>query len=286
MGTHLVGIAYIPALHKGYTQFFDALKEKGVAVLYIVSDELLKAHEELDYINRKDRLRALSEDELLRIVPALSGIETKLLTKDVAKELRSQDVQIMTPNEDISRFLAETYFSGLSVEYVDIFLRWHRDNTGEQEAVKEMRTITLSDFQKQVLQDIIAESKKSTDWWRQIAAALVKDEEVITMTHNEHMPEEQLPNIIGDTRALFKRGINVNYVTTAHAEAAVIAEAAKRGVSTDGAELYVTEFPCPYCARVIAKSGVKRVYFIKGYAVLEGDQFLKDEGVEVVRVEV
>ena len=106
------------------------------------------------------------------------------------------------------------------------------------------------------------------------------------MTYNEHMPEAQLPNILGDARSLFKRGIHVNYVTSAHAEGAAIAGAARRGISTEGAELYVTDFPCPYCARIIAKSGVKKLYFLKGYAVLDGDDFLKEEGIEVIRVEL
>jgi len=56
------------------------------------------------------------------------------------------------------------------------------------------------------------------------------------------------------------------------------------GISTDGADLYVTDFPCPYCARIIAKSGVGRLYFLRGYAVLEGDDFLTDAGIEVYRI--
>ncbi len=99
------------------------------------------------------------------------------------------------------------------------------------------------------------------------------------------MPDEQLPNIFGDTRALFSKGDRIEYVTSAHAEVGVLGEAARRGIATEGAELYVTDFPCPYCARLIAKSGIKKLYFLKGYAVLEGDVFLKEAGVELIKVE-
>ena len=98
------------------------------------------------------------------------------------------------------------------------------------------------------------------------------------------MPEPELPNIEGDARGLYKKGINVNYVTSAHAELNAIGQAARSGISTEGAELYVTDFPCPYCARLIAKTGIKKLYFLAGYAVIDGDEFLKEEGVEIIHV--
>ncbi len=131
---------------------------------------------------------------------------------------------------------------------------------------------------------MVQESEKAVDWWRQVGAALVKNGKVLYVTHNEHKPEKEMPNILGDTRALFKRGVNIEYVTSAHAEVVAIAEAAKRGIATEGAELYVTDFPCPYCARLVASAGIKKLYFMKGYAVLKGDEYLKEAGVELIHV--
>ena len=150
--------------------------------------------------------------------------------------------------------------------------------------ISHVRDLLLYQFVSTTFHQVLEEATKSADWWRSVGVALVKDGEVIALAHNEHMPHEQLPNIFSDTRALFKKGININYATTAHAEVGVIAVAAKQGTSTEGAELFLTDFPCPYCARLIVKAGIKKIYFLKGYAVLEGDEFLKGEGVEVVQV--
>jgi len=68
--------------------------------------------------------------------------------------------------------------------------------------------------------------------------------------------------------------------------AMLIAEAAKRGISLEGTNLYVTDFPCPPCAKLIARSGITRLYFSRGYAVLDGESTLKNKGVELVFVDV
>jgi len=281
-----VAIAYIPALHKGYLNFFKELKKRDIKKLYLVGDAILESHEELDYLNRKDRLRAIDTCTAKKIVEAVTELSVQELDSEAIKEIQEKEYEIVTPREDIGKFIVEEYFDKNRIEYINIFLRWHRDNAGETKAVESHKTVALSDFQKEVFKDVINEASNAVDWWRQVGAALVKDGEVLFVTHNEHMPEKELPGIIGDSRSPFRRGININYVTSAHAEVVAIGEAAKRGISTEGAELFVTDFPCPYCARLIAKSGIKRLYFIKGYAVLEGDNFLKGEGVEIYKVEI
>ena len=49
--------------------------------------------------------------------------------------------------------------------------------------------------------------------------------------------------------------------------------------------MYVTVFPCPPCAKLIAYSGIKRLYCGGGYAVLDGEEVLKSNGVEIYFVE-
>lgn len=54
-------------------------------------------------------------------------------------------------------------------------------------------------------------------------------------------------------------------VRTVHAEQNAICQAAKRGVSVDGATLYCRMTPCPVCAKMIANCGIKRVVCQKKY---------------------
>lgn len=281
-----IAIAYIPVLHNGYVDFLRHAEAKDVQALYLVGDDILEKHEELDYINRKDRIRAVDAEKMAEALAPLTTLSVAILDIEMAVSLGEEKVAVVTPNEDIGKVVVEKYFPKSNVEYISIFLRFNRENVDKEREDGAPKTIKASEFQKKLFGDVLKEADQSFDWWRQVGAALVRGDEALFITHNEHMPEKQLPNIIGDARSLFKRGINVNYVTAAHAEAGAIAEAAKRGIATEGAELYVTAFPCPYCARVIAKSGIKTVYFLTGYAILDGDEFFKEEGVEVIQVEL
>jgi dCMP deaminase len=100
------------------------------------------------------------------------------------------------------------------------------------------------------------------------------------------MPDEQSPYVNGDPRTSYKRGVDANLTTAAHGEGVLIAEAARAGVSLMGASIYVTDFPCPYCARIIAHSGITKCYFARGYAALDGADVLKEKGVELIYIDM
>ncbi len=57
----------------------------------------------------------------------------------------------------------------------------------------------------------------------------------------------------------------LEYGRMIHAEMAAISEAAKRGLSLQGATLYCTTFPCHMCSRHIIASGITRVVYIEPY---------------------
>lgn len=281
----VVAIAYVPVLHKGYLQFIEAAEKEGADALYLIGDDLLQLHGELDYLNRKDRLRALPQEIMKEALGACVSMPIFELTHEAIAQLQVKNIRILAPKEDVSSVVIEAHLQDNPISYKDVFLRWHKENLGEEKK-PDVPSVTLDLFQQQVMDAVLQEASKSTDWWRQVGAALVQEQNVVAVAHNEHLPEEQLPNVFGDVRALFKKGININFSTAAHAEVVAIAQAAKQGIKTDGATLFITDFPCPYCARLIAKSGIKRVYFIKGYAVLEGDTFLRDAGIEVFQIEM
>lgn len=63
-----------------------------------------------------------------------------------------------------------------------------------------------------------------------------------------------------------------------HAEANALAFAAKQGISTDGAELYVTVSPCLTCARLIIAAGIVRVVWEEEYRERDGIELLERAG--------
>ncbi|MBT2215077.1 ComE operon protein 2 [Virgibacillus dakarensis] len=81
--------------------------------------------------------------------------------------------------------------------------------------------------------------------------------------------------------------IDGHCVRTVHAEANALLQCAKFGVPTDGAELYVTHFPCLQCCKQIIQSGIKFVYYAADYknhpyAV----ELFKEAGVQTKKVEL
>ena len=54
-------------------------------------------------------------------------------------------------------------------------------------------------------------------------------------------------------------------VRTVHAEANAIVQAARSGVRTDGASIYVTASPCFSCFKLIANAGIVRIVFGEFY---------------------
>jgi dCMP deaminase len=71
-------------------------------------------------------------------------------------------------------------------------------------------------------------------------------------------------------------------VRTAHAEQNAICQAAKLGISIDGATLYCKMTPCAACSKMIINAGIKRVVCEKKYhAGVESEEAFKLAGVEI-----
>lgn len=52
---------------------------------------------------------------------------------------------------------------------------------------------------------------------------------------------------------------------TVHAEQNAIADAARRGISVEGATIYVTHFPCIQCAKILAAAGIRTIKYFRDY---------------------
>jgi len=75
-------------------------------------------------------------------------------------------------------------------------------------------------------------------------------------------------------------------VRTVHAEANSLIQAARNGVKIEGAEMYVTAFPCYGCFKLIANSGIKTVFFRNAYRVDEKVlEAAKTIGLNLVKLE-
>jgi dCMP deaminase len=101
----------------------------------------------------------------------------------------------------------------------------------------------------------------------QVGAVLVADDGRSVLLTGYNGP----PAGVADLPERFERP--TKYLFAAHAEANVIATAARRGIHTDGCVLYVTHHPCSACSRLIIQAGIKRVYFGEGTTSMPAAEF-------------
>jgi dCMP deaminase len=74
-------------------------------------------------------------------------------------------------------------------------------------------------------------------------------------------------------------------VRTVHAEQNAICQAAKRGISIDGATLYCRMTPCRTCAMLIINCGIKRVVAQRRYQDSKDSiEMFKQAGIELEHI--
>lgn len=275
-------LVYIPVLHEGYRGLF--VRDPWVKILYVFGPKLIAKFDPL----RKD-IRALAPHLIKEAVESWKIFqEIHIVEEDtLIREINHYRFHVLMTDDDISHQVAKEYLTNCKVEFIPIFLRWDQKRTLAQIEVPCDRVIETDEFVSQVFRLAIKESQKSPDWWRQIGAVAVKDGEILLTAFNRHVPSANHVWAFGDPRSNFKRGVHFEFSPAFHAEAAIVAEAAKRrDLSLKGTDLYVTTFPCPPCAKAVAYSGIKRLFFLEGYSVYDGVEVLRAQGVEIIRVKM
>lgn len=115
-----------------------------------------------------------------------------------------------------------------------------------------------------------------------VGAVLVRDKRVIAEGYNGAPPKQKHCSEVGCDDA----GRGGGCGRTTHAEANVIAFAAKHGIRTDGATMYTTMSPCVDCAKLIVAAGIVHVHYNIRYRDPAGENLLVDCGVGVTGREI
>ena len=92
-----------------------------------------------------------------------------------------------------------------------------------------------------------------------VGAVLVRDKRIIAGGYNG--------SVSGDAHCI-DEGCYLrdgHCVRTIHAEMNAILQCAKFGISTDGASLYVTDFPCLQCTKSLLQAWIKEINYIRNY---------------------
>lgn len=271
---------YMPVIHRGYERLIEEHRSRGAEIL------LMGASFAEHYPVVRKSIRALQPQ---RIVGYLRAVDESMPVSVVeVGDLpdRITGPLLVVPDEDLMRAVVADH--GLAhrakVVYEKSFLRWDRTSSLAEEprSGPVVGSSVLAEKFSRLAREV---GGFSPDWWRQVGAMAVQGEEVVGYAYNTHLPSEYHLYAYGDPRDSHRKLEGMELVTSLHAEAAVIAAAARDGVSLRGADLYVSTFPCPTCARMIAATRFGRCFFADGYSTLAGAEVLTHAGVELFRVD-
>jgi dCMP deaminase len=116
---------------------------------------------------------------------------------------------------------------------------------------------------------------RSTCMRKHVGAVIVRDRTVLSTGYNGSL--RGLPHC-DEVGCVMEDG---HCVTTVHAEANAILQAAKNGVSIDGAEIYTTASPCWNCFKLIANAGIRRISFGEFYRDERSRETAEQIGIEL-----
>ena len=275
-------ISLVPVIHIKYLELFKKYPDH----LYILDNELLEKWNGFESLKRD--LRSIDQKTVYDFIKK-SGVvkNVDLLVSDNLKNLTDskEDTSIVMPDEDVSRWFAQEFLPNKKVEFENVFLRWNKPVSTQELKVSNDRIITHEKAHEEMIAKANTLKEKSANWWRQIGA-LVTDAKgsIILSAFNRHVPTQENMAVYGDLRMCFDAGENHHLSNSIHAEASLVGKAAKEGVCLDGTNLYVTTFPCPTCAKLVAEAGIKKVYYQSGYSLSDAEDILKNAGVELILV--
>jgi dCMP deaminase len=272
---------YMPVIHSGYDSFLA--EHAKTAELLLVGAGFADQYPVL-----KKEIRALDPERACLYLMSSGMVKSARVIEPADLPLAVEPGLLLTPDEDVTREIVRQYRleDRAEVRFLPTFLRWDREWSRAGRPPGYDGKVSAGDYARRMQRLARRASGRSSDWWRQVGALAVKDDEVLAEAHNRHMPTEYSPYVDGDPRNNFSRGVEMGLTTALHAEAAIVGWAAREGVSLRGAELHVTTFPCPACARLVAEAGFAKCYFSGPYAVLAGDDVLRQAGVELCFVDV
>jgi len=102
---------------------------------------------------------------------------------------------------------------------------------------------------------VVVTSDRSPCERLKVGCILVKDNRIISQGYNGFLPGCPHKSIVRNNH---EQG-------TIHAEQNAIIDCAKRGVSCNECDAYITHYPCLNCMKMLCAAGIKQINYISDY---------------------
>ena len=123
---------------------------------------------------------------------------------------------------------------------------------------------------------------------RQVGAVIVKNKRILTTGYNGAPAGVKSCKERGfclRDKLGIQSGTRAEVCYAIHAEQNAVIQAAKLGISVEGATIYVTHQPCSVCTRILINSGISRIVYQNDYPDNFSLDLLKESGVEFVKLD-
>lgn len=128
-------------------------------------------------------------------------------------------------------------------------------------------------------------AKLSTCISKQVGAVLVRDNRIIAIGYNG------VPSGKKHCNEIFQKGYDreAHHIWSQtheyHAEENLLLFCLREGISTKDCSMFISLSPCINCSKLIANSGIKKVYFIEQYDKdIACFDFLKNQNIEISQI--
>lgn len=127
---------------------------------------------------------------------------------------------------------------------------------------------------------------RSTCQRRQVGAVLVRDKRILSTGYNGVPSGMEHCDAVGCLRESLgiPSGERHELCRGVHAEQNAIIQAAKHGISIDGATLYCTHSPCLICAKMLVQAGIRKAFYAEGYEDSRTFEMLRSE-IQITRLD-
>ena len=157
----------------------------------------------------------------------------------------------------------------------DILITRNRD---AEAAGDRLQARSRRDWHSYFMHIAEAVSTRGTCDRKQVGAIIVCDENILSTGYNGSIRSLPHCDDVGHDME------NGHCKRTIHAEANAIIQAARNGVKINGADIYTTASPCWDCFKLIANSGIKRIFYNEFYREEKSFEVAAELGIELIRI--
>lgn len=127
-------------------------------------------------------------------------------------------------------------------------------------------------------------ASRSTCLRRHVGAVVVRNNRVISTGYNGSPRGLRHCSEVGCIRDQMKipSGERHELCRGVHAELNAVVYAGRHEL--EDAEIYVTIFPCAFCAKTLINAGIRRIYYVGDYSDDLSKRLLQESGIELVKM--